>query len=118
MSSIAALLSAEISNLMCCKATQIYIGLRNASMSALFKIILTKISIHTVFFSKNLSLTKICSIVYFPKINPPVFEKIPVDSILHLRHPIYQTSCRLSNGFKNTHARLINQGRSYEKYNG
>lgn len=111
INSVAVLLSAKKANLMDCKATQVNSDLLNTSMSALLKIILTKVSIHTAFCSKNHQnrfLVETCSIACLSKINPPFIQKIPVDSILYLPHTIYQTSCRLSNGFNDTHARFIN----------
>ena len=111
MSNRAVLLSAKKANLVGCERMQLDNGLCNTSMSALFKIILTKISMHTAFCSKNyqkLSLVETRPKACLSKINPPFIQKIPVNSILYLPHTIYQTSCRLSNGFNDTHARFIN----------
>lgn len=111
MTSRAVLLSAKRANLVGCEATQADRNLLDSSMSALFKIIPIKISSHTVFCSKDhqfLSLIKTCSVACLPKKNPPFIQKTLVNRTLFLLHSIYKISCRLSNGFNDTHEKFIN----------
>ena len=111
MTSRAVLLSAKRANLVGCEATQADRNLLDSSMSALFKIMPKKISSNAAFCSKNhqfLSLIKTCSIACLPKKNLVFIQKTLVSRTLFLPHSICQISCRLSNGFNDTHAKLIN----------
>lgn len=111
MNSRAVLLSAKRANLVGCEATQANMDLLNSSMIDSFKTMPKKISSHAAFCSKNhqfLSLIKTCSIACLPKSNLVFIQKILVSRTLFLPHSICQISCRLSNGFNDTHARLIN----------
>jgi len=110
MNSRAVLLSAKIANLVGCEATQADMDLLKSSMIDPFKIMPKKISGHAAFCSKNhqfISLIKTCSIACLPKKNLVFIQKILVSRTLFLPHSICQISCRLSNGFNDTHAKLI-----------